>query len=156
MSFAETTSVPVERTRAEIEKIVRAHGATAFASGWQGPKATIEFIAHERRIRFALTLPSADDRKFTHINTWRERATTQATKMWEQAVRSHWRCLLLIIKGKLEAAESGIETFEDAFMAHIVLPSGMTVSENVTPLIANAYKTNGPLMLGPATKETAE
>lgn len=147
MSYAENTSVPVERTRSEIEKVVRAHGASAFASGWQGAQATIEFIAHGRRVRFALTLPSAIDRKYTHIDQWRKRAVVQATKMWEQATRSHWRKLLLVIKGKLEAAESGIETFEDAFMAHIVLPSGKTVSESVAPMIDKAYKEAGPLML---------
>jgi hypothetical protein len=147
MAYAETTSVPVERTRAEIEKVVRAHGATAFASGWQGPKATVEFIAHGRRVRFALTLPIVTDARFTHIDKWRRRATAQATKLWEQAIRSHWRCLLLVIKGKLEAAESGIETFEDAFMAHIVLPDGSTVTERIAPMIERAYKDGGPLML---------
>lgn len=147
MAYAESTSVPVERTRAEIERLVRAHGATAFASGWQGAKATVEFIANGRRIRFALTLPSADEQRFTHIDRWRKRATAQATKMWEQAIRSTWRCLLLVIKGKLEAAESKIETFEDAFMAHIVLPDGTTVTERVAPMIERAYKDGGPLML---------
>lgn len=147
MAYAENTSVPVERTRAEIEKVVRAHGASAFASGWSGPKATVEFIAKGRRVRFALTLPIADDKRFTHLNTWTRRATTQATKLWEQATRSHWRRLLLVIKGKLEAAESGIETFEDAFMANIVLPNGLTVSESVAPMIEKAYKEAGPLQL---------
>jgi hypothetical protein len=147
MAYAEATSVPVERTRAEIEKVVRAHGATAFASGWQGAKATVEFIAHGRRVRFALTLPVVTDARFTHIDKWRKRATAQATKLWEQAIRSHWRCLLLVIKGKLEAAESGIETFEDAFMAHIVLPDGTTVTERIAPMIERAYKDGGPLML---------
>lgn len=147
MAFAENTSVPVERTRGEIEKVVRAHGASAFASGWSGPKATVEFIAQGRRVRFALTLPSADDCRFTHLNAYSRRATTQATKLWEQAIRSHWRRLLLVIKGKLEAAESGIETFEDAFMANIVLPNGSTVSESVAPMIEKAYKDAGPLQL---------
>lgn len=145
--YAQNTSVPVERTRAEIEKVVRAHGASAFASGWNGPKATVEFIAKGRRIRFALSLPNADEKRFTHVSSWKRRATAQATKLWEQALRAQWRCLLLVIKGKLEAAESGIETFEEAFMAHIVMPTGKTISEDMTPLIDKAYKEAGPLML---------
>jgi hypothetical protein len=147
MPFAEHTNVPVERTRGEIEKVCRQHGASAFASGWQGAQATIEFIAHGRRVRFCLTLPSADEKRFTFVNSWKKRATTQATKLWEQAVRSQWRKLLLVIKAKLESAESGIETFEDAFMAHIVMPSGKTISEDMTPLIDKAYKEAGPRML---------
>lgn len=152
MAFATTTSVPVERTRAEIEKVVRAHGASAFASGWSGAKATIEFIAKGRRVRFVLQLPMLTDTKFTHISTWRKRSTAQATKLWDQAMRTQWRCLLLVIKGKLEATESGIETFEDAFMAHIVLPDGKTVSESLTPMIDKAYKEAGPLMLSDGSR----
>ena len=49
--------------------------------------------------------------------------------------RERWRALLLCIKAKLEAVASDIESFEMAFLAHIVLPDGRTVGESVeTPL----------------------
>ena len=52
-------------------------------------------------------------------------------------------------KAKLEAVESGIATFEEEFMAHIVMPNGKTVGEMALPLIESAYKTNKhvPLLL---------
>jgi len=34
MAYAENTKVPVEKTRAEIERLVGKYGATRFASGW--------------------------------------------------------------------------------------------------------------------------
>jgi hypothetical protein len=34
-----------------------------------------------------------------------------------------WRALLLMIKAKVEAVESGVVTFEDEWLAHFVLPS---------------------------------
>ena len=40
----------------------------------------------------------------------------------EQERRRLWRALLLNIKAKLEAVESGISVFDEEFMAHIVLP----------------------------------
>ena len=49
--------------------------------------------------------------------------------------RQRWRALNLAIKAKLEAVESGIVTFDQEFLAHIVGPSGQTVK----PLIALQY-----------------
>jgi hypothetical protein len=47
----------------------------------------------------------------------------------------------LVIKAKLEGVASGIETFDQAFMAHILLPNGETTGEQLIPQIQIAYKT---------------
>jgi hypothetical protein len=44
------------------------------------------------------------------------------TKEHEKACRSAWRALMLAIKAKLVSVESGVEQFEEAFLAHIVVP----------------------------------
>lgn len=49
--------------------------------------------------------------------------------------------LALVVKAKLEAVESGISTFEQEFMAHIVLPNGQTTGQWMIPQIEAAYKT---------------
>lgn len=72
--------------------------------------------------------------------TDRERTATQVQAIVEQENRQRWRALCLAIKAKLEAVQSGITTFEDEFMAHIMLPGGKTVSEMAAPVIENAYK----------------
>lgn len=54
-------------------------------------------------------------------------------------------------KISVEAVESGITTFEDEFMAHIVMPDGQTVASHVKPAIASAYEsgTMTPLLPPP-------
>lgn len=56
---------------------------------------------------------------------------------------------MLAIKSKLESVESGIEQFDEAFMAQIVLPDGRTMAEYAMPQIAKSY-TSGtmPPLLG--------
>jgi hypothetical protein len=49
-----------------------------------------------------------------------------------------------------------IETFEAAFMAHVVMPNGATVGEQMIPQIAARYKDGGnmPFMLsGPSARQ---
>lgn len=161
-SYAADTKVPVSRTRDEIERTLTRFGASAFAYGWQGDdRAIIEFATHDRRVRFELPLPSRGERRFTHTATGQRRASAAIEKEWEQGVRQRWRALLLTIKAKLEAIESGIETFEQAFLAWVVLPDGRTVAEHTGPAIEAAYSTgsvppmlrlspgSAPLALGP-------
>jgi hypothetical protein len=138
--YAEGTSVATDKSRAEIERTLQRYGATAFAYGWQSNKASIQFEAKGRRIRFLLPLPDRNDKRFTHTAAKAEaRTESGAHAAWEQACRQSWRALLLIIKAKLEAVEARIVTFEDEFMSHIVLPSGQTVGEFMKPQIAIAY-----------------
>lgn len=141
MPYAENTSVPVEKSRAEIERILQRYGADAFMYGWNDSGAAIQFRANERHVRFVLPLPDRDDPEFTRHSRGR-RTTDAALKAWEQACRQRWRALALVVKAKLEAVETGITEFEDEFMAHIVLPGGETVGEWLRPQIAAAYERN--------------
>lgn len=138
--FAENTTVSVSASKAEIERIVERYGAGQFMSGWSGNQAVIGFTMEERQVRFVLTLPDKEERRFTHHSKG-ARSPDVALKEWEQACRQRWRALALVIKAKLEAVESGISVFEDEFLANIVLPGGRTVSEEVRPSIAQAYAT---------------
>ena len=58
----------------------------------------------------------------------------------QQVQRQRWRALLFCIKAKLESVEAKIETFEEAFLAHVVLPDGKTVGEHALPAVAAIYK----------------
>jgi hypothetical protein len=46
--------------------------------------------------------------------------------------------------------ENQIESFEEAFMAHIVMPNDQTVAEILRPQIADVYKAGKMKELGPA------
>jgi hypothetical protein len=69
------------------------------------------------------------------------RSSENALKAWEQATKQKWRALALGIKAKLEFIESGISTFEQEFLGHILLPDGKTFGEWALPQIDEIYKT---------------
>jgi hypothetical protein len=134
MAYAEHTKVPVSRTKIEIEHTVTRYGATAFGTFSEKDRAVIVFAAASRRVRFDLPLP--------------QMKSAEAT---EREHRRRWRALLLCLKAKLESVESRIETFEEAFLSHIVLPDNTTVGDNISPAIDEAYKSGRipPLLPGP-------
>lgn len=141
--FAENTSVSVERSRAEIESLIVRYGATSTAFMNAPGRALIMFEAQGRRIVFELPLPDKSERRFTHTKRrgYEQRRTDEQThEAWEQGCRQRWRALALVIKAKLEAVESGITTFEDEFLAHIMMPDGQSVSTHIRPRIAAAYE----------------
>lgn len=138
-TYASQTSVSADRSRADIEKTLVRYGATTFGYGWQDQRAMISFVMGGRQMRFLLPLPDPTDRAFTRTPTNRPRTARQAEEAYQQAVRQKWRALLLIVKAKLEAVESGIVTFDEEFAMHMVLPDGRRVADHVTPAIEQSY-----------------
>lgn len=136
MIYAERTSVPIEKTKTEIEHVLTKYGADRFAYFTERGAAMIVFEVHDRRLRFKLPLPPG--------TTQRELSTQ----------RQRWRALLLCIKAKLESVSSKIETFEEAFLAHVVMPDGKTVGEITGPGITQAYKEGRMIPLIPPPEKT--
>lgn len=151
MAYARGTEVSVAKSQAEIQAIIMRYGATTFMFGQSLDGASIAFEAKGRRVQFFLPLPKRDEKRFWIDGHQRRRTPEKAHQFWEQACREKWRSLALCIKAKLEAVDAGITTFEDEFMAHIVMPDGLTVSQHVLPRIADAYATQTmlPLLPGP-------
>jgi hypothetical protein len=149
--FAQETTVSVEKSKAEIEGLLTRYGATSFMSGTNQVEAVIAFEMKDRKVMFRLPLPNKEDRKFTHTpGRGNKRHPDDAYREWEQACRSRWRALALAIKAKLEAVSVGITTFEDEFLAHILMPDGLTVGQHTRPRIAAAYESGQvqPLLPG--------
>lgn len=152
--YAADTSVSVAKSRAEIEQTLDRYGASSVMMGRSDTEAVIAFEMRERRVMFRLALPNPNSEEFSRTPSRNKlRSSDQRQAAWEQACRSRWRALLLAIKAKLEAVEVGITTFEDEFMAHIVMPDGRTVSDHVAPKIESAYKSGEmqPLLPAPST-----
>lgn len=137
--YAANTSVPVDRSRTEIERTLQRYGARAFAYGWDQNAATIMFEIADRRVRFRLPVPDSTDPGIARTPTGRPRSQAQREQAFEQAQRQSWRALVLIIKAKLEAIEAGIATVESEFLAHIMLPDGSTVGEWAGPQLSQVY-----------------
>ncbi len=133
MGYADGTTVPVARTRGEIEALVEKYGAQEFSGGWTVGQAAIQFTCKGRRVRFVVRMPD------------REWATAKLRKRWPYGTippdkitevikaeeRRLWRCLLISIKAKLEAVQTGIATFDEEFLAHIVVDN-QTIYERLT------------------------
>lgn len=75
------------------------------------------------------------------IATWLVRFVLPLNDCTEQQERQRWRALVLIIKAKLEAVESGITTIEEEFLPHIVTPTGETFGQWAVPQIREMKKT---------------
>lgn len=140
-TYAKGTKVAPENSRAEIERTLERYGATAFSFGVdpEAGRAVVMFRAHARIVRFELALPQADD--FTRDARGSYRGPTQRRAAAEAEERRRWRALALAIKAKLEVVETGIATFEQEFLANVVLPDGSTVGGWLEPQVAHAYDT---------------
>ena len=132
MAYAETTKVSVAQTRAEIEALLKKAGASRIVTMDEPSEATVAFMLSGRLIKIMVPLSAKAD---------------------EQTRRARWRALLLTIKAKREAVESGIETNDQAWLAHVVLSDGRTMSEYVEPVLRLSYEKgempSDPLRLPP-------
>lgn len=135
--YAAKTEVTVEKTKAQIEKLLNDFKASSFMTGTDQHQSMIAFTMAERNIKFLLPLPNRDQYR--------------RQEGYEQALRTRWRALYIALRAKLEMAATGITTFEDEFLAHIIMPNGQTVGEMTRPRIAQAYQSGEvqPLLEGP-------
>lgn len=139
--YAEKTVVSVEKSRAEIERLLQKHGCDDFGYRNSRTKAQVAFKMSDRTVRFDLDLP--DPERFRVSKGQRRvvrRTDAQVTKLWEQACRQRWRALALVIKAKLEAVEAGISTVEIEFLGHTVVPGGQVFHEVALPQIHHALQ----------------
>lgn len=125
--YAEDTSVPVDRSRTEIERTLIRFGASMFAYATDPTGSRIAFEHAGRRIVLSLPYPGSG-------------GLTQLQH--EQAIRAAWRALVLVIKAKLVAVDAGVATFEDEFLAYTALPDGSVFGDWARPQIARAYELN--------------
>lgn len=154
-TFAENTTVSVERTKVELDKLLQKHGASQRAMGHddENGRAVVVFSLGGRQIRMQIPLPRRDEfppvdrldwqTKLKAPRHWNQMTTARRTE-WvaeqiDQRSRTRWRCMLLIVKAKLELIELKMSTVEREFLADISLPDGQTVGEWLKPGIEAAY-----------------
>jgi hypothetical protein len=143
MAYAVDTKVPVTQTQNEIKQLLSKHNADGFAMGESQKIGMVMFQMKNRQIKITLPLPVEGVTKDN-----KSKQLLNANKI-KQLERSRWRALLLTIKAKLEAVEIGISTFEDEFLAHVILPDGATVGKFMQTQLEETYKTGKmPPLLG--------
>jgi len=145
MAYAETTKVPLEQSIAEIIGMVRKAGAEQLGQFHDRDRFVIMFTLGDRQMKFTVPLVTVYKGPAFHGN-----GREVDKKAWlEQRNRQKGRALMLVIKAKLESVESGVESFEQAFLANIIVHGGQTVYEQIREPLSLQY-TEGkvaPLML---------
>lgn len=121
MAYAERTTVPYEKTIRDIIELVKKAGAVQVGQMEDDQRLTVIFGLDDRQIRFRVA--------------WENSPAAQ---------RQRARALLLVVKAKLESVASGVETFEQAFLANIVLSDGKTVHERVSGDLRLEYSNGQP------------
>lgn len=143
MAYAENTEVSVDKSVGEIVTLIKKAGANRIAQAEEPGRIIIQFFLHERLLRFAVQLPGIETVP-TYDGGHRRRTEAQREQKMLQRHKQRARALLLVIKAKLESVESGVETFEEAFLSNVVMPNGQTIGEMATPQITHAYESGAP------------
>lgn len=128
------TTIPPERTKADIEKLLREHNIEDIQwTTYQGD-ATLRFLwklevkGVYKEIMFQFTPPIIPATKRVWTGTRTEKVQVQLTA-------TSYRLLYWYLKNKLEAVQYGLESLEKEFLSHAVvaLPNGkqVTVGERI-------------------------
>lgn len=148
----ETTAVSVEKSQGEIRKLLYAHGARNFSfseteveeTAW----AAVDFIHQEQRVRMRVPLKPIDQRLIAQkVQRAQTRTREEIERQFiDQEAKRIWRVIFHGLKARLVSVEEGVETFEEAFLAHLVDPmSGLTMWEAMKGVVeSGALKVGGP------------
>lgn len=152
MTYAQKTDVPIDRSKAQIEDVLRRHGSEGFGYMTHGGKAQVVFQFQKIPFRIELKMPELAE--FEQTPRGRSRRGQAIEREYEQACRSKWRALLLVIKAKLEAVEQGISTIEHEFAADIVIEGGKTLGQVLDKQISGGKLKALPMFTGDFSGES--
>lgn len=140
MTYAIDTSVPIERSKQQIEMLLRRYGADEFQSGWSIERrlAWVHFRMKAIYVKLTVTLPSKSDYHVTPGG--KIRTEKQLDSAWEQGCRARWRALFLLVQAKLVAVEAWATSLEKEFLADVVMADGTTASEWIVPQLTEMYR----------------
>lgn len=132
--YAQDTKVQVGASQDELRTLLRKAGAGGIS---------LTDDPETKRIVVVFKIEG----RFIKLRASTERPSRRCAP--EQLEREAWRSLVLRVKAKLDVIAAGDSTFEEEFLANIMLPSGDTVGDDVLPKIAHAYQSGTmPPLLG--------
>ena len=149
MNYANNTTVSPEKSQEEIKRTLRKYGADKIGimEEFKENKGHVMFEYHGLLVQMSVQFPEKNE--FSKTETGKARVDSAIETAFNQALRQRWRALLLAIKAKLEAVESGISTIEQEFLAFIKMPDGRNIGDHLLPELQNLV-TSGkmPKMIG--------
>lgn len=122
-NYVHGASVTSSAFQKEIRAMLTAAGVrdVSFASDHERP--CLRFHSLTREFRLVLPAPR----------------TAPGSKAGQEATRQCWRLLSVLVRAKLDAVAAGLVTFDQEFLAYVVVPGGGTVFQATAPGIAAAY-----------------
>ena len=139
-NYVRGASVSSSASQAEIRDMLTAAGAHGLRFVSMQGNAGITFSSADRRFRMVLPLPApAPGTTYQDHGALRPEMSAAESKAAQDAARHSWRQLSLLIRAKLDAVDAGIVTFDEEFLAYVVMPGGGTVFQASAPGIAAAY-----------------
>lgn len=140
MSYAKGTDVTEDKSKGELRRLIYKYGASNYKYAEEEDAAAILFDCANRRVRFVIHFPPPDSKEFLFTEARKTRRSSEgAYAAYESERRRRWRALILAIKAKFEVVESGIATFEEEFLAYVLLPNRQTVGQTALPAVAEMY-----------------
>lgn len=137
MSLPYSDATSGERALGEIQKILRGFGCSKFGSmiDDQAKEILIQFEVSGRRAQVKASI-SGYAAAWLREHPWNSRRKCSTTA-WERkaldvASVAVYSILRDWIKGQVTAIETGVLSFEGAFLGQILLPNGSTVLDHVT------------------------
>lgn len=124
--YAEGTTVPIERTMAEILSVLKAHGCSSYAFAVERGVHQIMFAHGGYSYKMGVVPP--DKENFELPATRQRRTPDGVKKAYEDEYRRRARVLLISVKAKLEMCAIG-SSIEKEFLGDLVLPTGRTMAE---------------------------
>ena len=131
--------------------MLQRYGATQFTFGEgivEGRTLVgVEFATAHHTVRLRVALKQPDEKSVT-AKARRARTKTLGeirAEADEQEAKRVWRVIAHNLKARMVAVEEGVESFEEAFLAHIVTPGGDTIYERLAT--TGRLELEGPLLL---------
>ena len=145
--YAEKTTVSPDKSRGELERTLIRYGASQFIYGYEEARIFVGFRISNRAVKMVLPMPVRESEDY-RVGYGSYRSKAAADRAFEQHIRQRWRALFIVVKAKLESVDSQIETFDEAFLPHLVIPSGpqagQTVGQAMIPELARSIEGGNP------------
>ncbi len=153
--YANTTTVAVAKSRADIDSLLRQWGCDGirWTDQFLEGLVRLEFVWNHDGTnygaRFSLQLPDDDELRAESVHATTGRfLQAKFDKLSKARGRSEHRVLLLWLKAAFNAVEAGIVTAETLFLPFIVDANGQTFAEVALPRLPMMLEGGAEQLLG--------
>ncbi len=123
-----TTSVPVDRTMMQIQKILVKHGATNISTDYiDGQPASMMFLIDISGQWISYRLPCRHGRVFRILE--RDPRVQPRYRTEEHALRVSWRIVKDWIEAQMALIEAELASLPEVFLPYVVTNDGRTVAD---------------------------